>query len=231
MTALSAHWDDMHAALSAIGHAQLLRRLLNAELAANVRIDSHTFSRVLDTANKAMLTDIRAHYNSPDTVPYPDECNAVVPTLSAFLSASGLQNPLRQIYCTVNAADDWGVLLFVFTITQLALYEYDDKTSGLVPRNRSATDASALVLGVSTMLRQLHADQTASYLTLLGQYVRVRVASMNTETSTSNASPHVFDSSTRAAVAWVKHFARVADVSTKTLDSFFPPVVLSHAFA
>ena len=233
VSVLTARWDDMHAALSAIGQAQLLRRLLNAELAANVRIDSHTFSRVLDTANKAMLTDIRAHYNSPDNVPYPDESNAVVPTLSAFLSASGLQNPLRQIYCTVNAADDWGVLLFVFTITQLALYEYDDKISALVPRNRATTttDAAALVLGVSTTLRQLHADQTASYLTSLGQYVRVRVASMNTETNAMNATMRMFDSTTRAAVAWMRHFARVADISSKTLEAFLPRVVLSHAFA
>uniref|UniRef100_A0A7S2QZ27 Uncharacterized protein n=1 Tax=Ostreococcus mediterraneus TaxID=1486918 RepID=A0A7S2QZ27_9CHLO len=180
-----------------------------------------------------MLTDIRAHYNSPDNVPYPDESNAVVPTLSAFLSASGLQNPLRQIYCTVNAADDWGVLLFVFTITQLALYEYDDKISALVPRNRATTttDAAALVLGVSTTLRQLHADQTASYLTSLGQYVRVRVASMNTETNAINAPMRMFDSTTRAAVAWMRHFARVADIPSKTLQAFLPRGVLSHAFA
>jgi len=234
---LASYWDDMHAALAAIGQAQLLRRQLNAELVANIRIDSHTFSRVLDTANKAILTDIRAHYNSPDTLPYPDESNAVVPTLSAFLSASGMQNPLRQIYCTVNAADDWGTLLFAFTLSQLALYEFDDKTSGLVPRNRSTTttDASALILGVSTTLRQLHVDQTASYLALIGQYVRVRVAradaSRTSLSSSSSSKTHIFDASTRVAIAWVNRFAAAADVEPKTLARFFPPFILANAFA
>jgi hypothetical protein len=41
----------------------------------------------------------------------------------------------------------------------------------------------------------------------------------------------MFDSPTRAAVAWMRHFARVADIPSKTLEAFLPRVVLSHAFA
>jgi hypothetical protein len=54
---------------------------------------------------------------------------------------------------------------------------------------------------------------------------------MNTEMNATNAPTRMFDSPTRAAVAWMRHFARVADIPSKTLEAFLPRVVLSHAFA
>jgi WASH complex subunit strumpellin len=220
--AKASTWEDMIDALALIGQAQLLRRQLNAELVANVRIDSHTLSRALSAANDAILTDIRAHYQSPDTTPYPDEGNVIIPKLSAYLSASGMQNPLRQIYCTVDPIEDWGLLLFIFTIAQLSLYEYDDVSSSLVTKNRATTpaDASVLIHGVSTALKQFHAEQTTSYLTHLGQYVRHRVV----ESSDAHACRSV-----RVAVAWAKQFAIVADIPARRLAGFFPPFVLEHA--
>ena len=227
--ASSSAWDDMLAAFATIGQAQLLRRQLNAELVANIRIDSHTLSRALDTANKAILTDIRAHYKSPDTVPYPDEANAIVPKLSAYLSASGMQNPLRQIYCTVAAVDDdWGLAAFVFTLTQLELYRFDDVASTLVPINHSVTkiDAHVLILAVSTTLRQFHTDQTTSYLTHLGAFARAEISARRPSSSSSD----VFSPRVRASIAWARVFATAHDVNLTVLASFFPPFVFSHAF-
>jgi WASH complex subunit strumpellin len=205
----------MLAAFATIGQAQLLRRQLNAELVANIRIDSHTLSRALDTANKAILTDIRSHYKSPDTVPYPDEANAIVPKLSAYLSASGMQNPLRQIYCTVAAVDDdWGLAAFVFTLTQLELYRFDDVASTLVPINQSVTklDAHVLILAVSTTLRQ---------------FARAEISARR---PSSSSSPDVFAPRARASIAWARAFATAHDVNLTVLASFFPPFVFSHAF-
>jgi WASH complex subunit strumpellin len=228
--ASSSAWDDTLAAFATIGQAQLLRRQLNAELVANIRIDSHTLSRALDTVNRAILTDIRAHYKSPDTVPYPDEANAIVPKLSAYLSASGMQNPLRQIYCTVAAVDDdWGLAAFVFTLTQLELYRFDDVASTLAPINPSVTkvDAHVLIIAVSTTLRQFHMDQTTSYLSHLGAYARAEISAPSSSSSTSSI---IFSPRVRACVAWARTFAAAHDVDFTVLSSFFPPFVFSHAF-
>ncbi|CEF98260.1 WASH complex, subunit strumpellin [Ostreococcus tauri] len=215
-------WDDFIAALSFIGQAQVLRMQLNAELVANVRIDSHTLSRVLDTANRAILTDVRAHYKSPDEAPYPDESNVVIPKLSAYLAASGMQNPSRQIYCAVGAVEDFGAFIFAFTAAQLELYRFDAPLASLVPVT-ARVDAYVLIVGVSTALRQHHADQTTSYLSHMGAYVRARLA--------SPSSADVFTPGVRAAVAWSKRFAVVHDIPLAVLAGFFPPFVLDHACA
>ena len=173
---------------------------------------------------------IRSHYKSPDTVPYPDEANAIVPKLSAYLSASGMQNPLRQIYCTVAAVDDdWGLAAFVFTLTQLELYRFDDVASTLVPINQSVTklDAHVLILAVSTTLRQFHADQTTSYLSHLGAFARAEISARR---PSSSSSPDVFAPRARASIAWARAFATAHDVNLTVLASFFPPFVFSHAF-
>lgn len=223
--ASASSWDDMVAALSFVGQGQLLRGQLNSELVANVRIDSHTLSRVLDTANRSILTDIRAHYKSPDEVPYPDESNIIVPKLSAYLSASGMQNPARQIYCAVADAEDWGLLLFAFTAAQLELYSYEASTTSFAPVNRVTTkiDAHAVIIGTSAALRQLHADQTTSYLAHLGAYVRARVA------LAPPASSDAFAPVVRTAIAWAKRFAIAHDIPRAVLNGFFPPFILDHA--
>ena len=216
-------WDDMTSTLAVIGQAQLLRRLLNAELVANARIDSHTLSRVLDAANRSALTDIRAHYKSPDTVPYPDESNAIIPKLSAYLAATGMQNPFRQIYCAVVDGEDWATAAFVFTVVALESYRFDDVTSTLVPINRLSTtvDANALIVGLSTFLRQFHVHQTSAYLARLGAFARARVLARPDDA--------VFAPSIVALCAWSKRFAVVHDVSARSLADFFPPYVLDHA--
>jgi len=216
-------WDDMTSILAIIGQAQLLRRLLNAELVANARIDSHTLSRVLDAANRSALTDIRAHYKSPDTVPYPDESNAIIPKLSAYLAATGMQNPFRQIYCAVVDGEDWATAAFVFTVVALESYRFDDVTSILVPINRLSTtvDANALIVGLSTFLRQFHVHQTSAYLARLGAFARARVLARPDDA--------VFAPSIVALCAWSKRFAVVHDVSARSLADFFPPYVLDHA--
>lgn len=146
----------------------------------------------------------------------------MIPKLSAYLAASGMQNPSRQIYCAVGAVEDFGAFIFAFTATQLELYRFDAPLASLVPVT-ARVDAYVLIVGVSTALRQHHADQTTSYLSHMGAYVRARLA--------SPSSADVFTPGVRAAVAWSKRFAVVHDIPLAVLAGFFPPFVLDHACA
>ena len=113
--------------------------------------------------------------------------------------------------------------MFVFTLAQLASYDYDRVASALVPSNRplAPTDATAVITGIATALKQFHPDQTVSYLLHLGQYAR----SIVSRDPDAHAASRV-----RVVVAWTKTFARFADVSIHRLAAFFPPFVLEHAF-
>ena len=125
--------------------------------------------------------------------------------------------------------DDWGLAAFVFTLTQLELYRFDDVASTLVPINQSVTklDAHVLILAVSTTLRQFHADQTTSYLSHLGAFARAEISARR---PSSSSSPDVFAPRARASIAWARAFATAHDVNLTVLASFFPPFVFSHAF-
>ena len=55
---------------------------------ASVRLDSHILSTALETANAAILSDIRDHDRNPDTTAYPSDDSPLLPELSRYLTAA-----------------------------------------------------------------------------------------------------------------------------------------------
>lgn len=124
-TSKAVVWAPLQEALVLVGQAQLLRRHIAAELSGDANLDSNQLAVTLDACNSAVLEDVREHYRAPETAPYPAGDSPLLPELSALLLATGLQNPLAQIYVMQEPLRELPALLFFFTLAQLPRYTFD----------------------------------------------------------------------------------------------------------
>lgn len=71
--------------------------------------------------NDAVMRDVKAHYERPDTAPYPGDKDQtrLMPELTQHLVTTGIHNPLTQIYITTDAVEEIPALVFLFTLSQV----------------------------------------------------------------------------------------------------------------
>ena len=125
--------------------------------------------------NDALLKDIVDHYVSPDK-PYPGEDNALLFELTAYLEAAGMDDPMAKIYMTSRRMVYGPLLVFLLTLASLGRLHYSRSAANLLPkRPADALDATPLVVGVLTLLRQFHCSMRDQFLQLMGLYVRLLV--------------------------------------------------------
>ena len=86
--------------ISRIGQAQLLRRAIANQLFFSSRLDSNLLSCSLGALNDSIMADIHQHYRDPEKYPFPQSDNDLLPELNDYLQASGMTDPLTQIYIT-----------------------------------------------------------------------------------------------------------------------------------
>lgn len=87
-------------------------------------------------------------------------------------------------------------------------------------------DASTLVVGIATILRQFHISQTHAYLALVGQYCRVQAQ--------QSAAALAQDPRARAepapelctAAALLESFCRYSEVPRDVVQLYLPPFVM-----
>jgi WASH complex subunit strumpellin len=184
-----------------VGQTQLLRQAVGNELAFSCKLDSNVYYNALGTTNRAVLADVRAHYRSPDTAPYPPDGNPLLPELSRYLDNAGMGASLEKIYITSEPLDGLPLVLFLFVLAQMPRMTFDPRlgtlrrdgkgggsgsgssgsskkaakaaaAAGGVPTGGDPLDGAPLVAGVVTILKQFHSDETLRFLAHCGQYIR-----------------------------------------------------------
>lgn len=169
-------FEPFMAELCKIGQLQLLRRQIANLLNFQAKIESKVLLHSLDTMNAALLTDIEAHYQSPESKPYPDEDeNPLLAELSKYLESVGINDPLTKIYVTTRPMDNFPLLMFLFILSQLHTFSYDSHLSifsTTVPRKKGGMDMAPFVVGFLTVLKQFHSIHTQKFLAYCGQYIR-----------------------------------------------------------
>jgi hypothetical protein len=83
--------------ISKIGQMQLIRRQISQLLNFQCKLESNNLYCALEVSNRSLLTDIQAHYANPDTKPYPDDENPLLPELTKYLETSGLNDPFVKV--------------------------------------------------------------------------------------------------------------------------------------
>ena len=166
-------WPILLEATMSVGHAQLARRQIAHELNFSCKLESNQMYCALDVMNKALISDVRAHYTNPDTMPYPADDNELLPTLSNYLEASGINHPSTKIYITTEPLDNIPLIMFLFVTAQFPRFKYETNVGGLVCRAKGdPLDGAPFALGIISILKQFHSEYTDKFLGYLGQSVR-----------------------------------------------------------
>ena len=101
-----------------IGQMQLLRTKICYELNNAAKFDSKQLLHALNTFNKALMSEINAHFEDP-TCPYPDEENPLLYELNPYLECIGISEPLKKIYISTNKSEAMPLFLSSLIISQL----------------------------------------------------------------------------------------------------------------
>lgn len=162
--------------LSAVGQKQLIRRQMNCALNFQAKIDSKMLICTLEAMNDALLHDVKAHYRKPHISPYPDDDNAVLGDLSEHLNFVGICNPMAKIYITCDPLPCLPIILFLYIISELNGLMWNTAFNSLCRITTNMQfDCTPLIVGILTILKQFHPNNTQQLIALLCQYIRTHI--------------------------------------------------------
>ncbi|XP_074640557.1 WASH complex subunit 5-like isoform X2 [Tubulanus polymorphus] len=205
-----------------VGQMQLLRRQIINELNTSCKFDSKFLASSLQTLNEALLADIERHYQDP-TKPYPKEDNPLMYELTSYLENAGITKPLTKIYITTEKMPYLAIFLFMLVISQLPKLVYMKTVGSMVCKKPAEPlDGPPFVVGVLTLLRQFHPENTTQFISLLGQFVRSHV-----ETCQSAKTPELPQDVVNALV-FIDDFIYYSGTSKKMVESHIPSYIMDQ---
>jgi len=202
-----------------IGQMQLLRRQIANNLNFTCKLDSNTLFCALDAANKAVLKDIQQHYLNPEDKPYPDEENPLLSELSQYVENIGISDPFSKIYITTAPLENLACYLFLFVVSQIGKFGYNEQLSILLHRkDKRAYDGAPFVVGIVTLLKQFHSSTTGKFLAYLGQYIRGFV------NISLQRDPKLFDQPEEViqGMLFLEHFLKYSNYDRKVVEGLIP---------
>ena len=236
--------EAMLDSLVAVGHHQLLRRALAHELRFSARLDSNLLAGAVDSVNAALLGDMRRHFYDPAHHALPPEENPLLANVASLCEATGINDPLTNVYLQAEPALQPAVGLWLTVLLAAAAPRlvHDREFGSLVSRRPAdALDGGPLVAGVVTLLKQMHPGVTDDFLAHAGQYVRSVVhATVGAGVLAAAASKTADKELARAApslppevvtfVLLLQQVARVAHVPDRVLHKHVPAHLLDALY-
>nr|XP_045581537.1 WASH complex subunit 5-like [Procambarus clarkii]XP_045581547.1 WASH complex subunit 5-like [Procambarus clarkii]XP_045581556.1 WASH complex subunit 5-like [Procambarus clarkii] len=206
-----------------VGQMQILRLHAANRLNASCKFDAKYLAAALSTMNESLMTDVKQHYADP-TRPYPDDDGALTSELSVFLEWCGMTQPLERIYITTRALPPLSSILLLTVVTQIPKIQYARSLGGLVGiRGTEGVDGELLIVGLVTVLRQFHQDNTLRFIQLLAQYITSNTAHIAASAGkTADLSHEIV-----TGLAVLQEVARKMSVSMKTLSLYIPQHLLA----
>lgn len=213
-------WPQLLDFVTKIGTSQLIRRQIANELNFSCKMDSHLLFCTLDTLNRGLINDVEAHYNRPESKPYPG--NPLLPNLSDFLETAGINNPITKIYITTEPLEGLPCLLFLFVLAQVMRLEWSPALNTMVSTAKNGNlDGAPLVVGVITILKQFHSSHTHTFLGYLGQYVRSNI-------SASGDKATALPASVSKVLLFLEEFCKFNSMSRKAIDAIVPSYIFDR---
>lgn len=101
-----------------VGQMQLLRTKICYQLNNEAKFDSKHLLHALKTFNKALMSEVNAHFEDPANA-YPDEENPLLYELNPYLECVGLCEPLKKIYIKTNSCEYISFMVSTLILSQL----------------------------------------------------------------------------------------------------------------
>jgi len=209
-----------------IGQVQILRRELAHELEFACRLDSNLLFGALSSLNTAVIRDVERHYYAADKFPYPTSRNPLLPELAKYLEATGQHDPTAKVYITCEPQPHIALWLAALVFTYIPKFAYDRDFDTLVrTKSNYEIDGAPFVVGIATILKQLHPTVTQQLLLYVGQYIRLHVAAyFSGAPKSSGVGPEVLN-----ALLFVRKLGAVAVVPAAVMERCVPGYILEAA--
>nr|XP_053642494.1 LOW QUALITY PROTEIN: WASH complex subunit 5-like [Cherax quadricarinatus] len=206
-----------------VGQMQILRLHAANHLNSSCKFDAKYLAAALHTMNESLMTDVKQHYSDP-TRPYPDDDGALTNELSVFLEWCGMTQPLDKIYITTCALPALSTILLLTVVAQIPKIHYTKSLGGLIGiRGTEGIDGELLIVGLVTLLRQFHQDNTLRFIQLVAQYITSHTAHSAASAGKSADLSH----EVMTGLAILQEVARKMSVSMKTLSIYVPQHLLA----
>lgn len=209
-------WNGFLEYVLKVGQSQLVRRQIANELNFSCQLDSKAFFSSLDVMNTALITDVEAHYRRPDSKPYP--AGSLLPDVSSYLEATGINNPITKIYITTEPLEGIPCLMFLFVLSQVTKLTWNHRLNTMVSGQKGGggMDGAPFIVGVITILKQFHSSHTHTFLGYLGQYVRANV-SASSDKKDSN-----LPSTVTKVLLFLEEYCKFSQMSRKAIEAIIP---------
>eukprot|EP00042_Codosiga_hollandica_P055847 m.790919 g.790919 ORF g.790919 m.790919 type:complete len:340 (-) comp59208_c1_seq1:436-1455(-) len=225
MSKLPKQWALISEFITEVGQLQLIRRLIANELRTACEFDSKMLFGALSSFNETIISDVEAHYADP-TLPYPggDEGKLFVST-TEFSETAGLHDPMGKIYVITQKSDKIALVMFLFTLTQLARLKYEKNVSSFITRKQDdGIDGVPVVNGLVTLMKQYHPTHMHQYLGFLSQYIRSSIGRPEDRPKVGL----VLSAEAMQALAFLDELAAYSKIERTVIQSYIPSYVFDE---
>lgn len=209
----------------AVGQLQLIRRQIASSLNFTCKLDAGFFYHSLETMNRSLIKDIQAH-SLDTTQPYPVEKDSpLVTELSKYVESSGITDPFKKIYVTTKPIDNYALLIFLFTLSQIDKFQFNSQL-GITTHRKDKTqyDIAAFVIGIITLLKQFHSTHTQKYLAYMCQYIRLQInQESNNPKQGLDLTPHAI-----SVLLFLEDFCHFARLERESVEAYLPSYIFNQ---
>ncbi|CAF0738574.1 unnamed protein product [Brachionus calyciflorus] len=219
-----------------VGQMQLLRTKICYQLNSEAKFDSKQLLHALKTFNKALMSEVNAHFEDP-TNAYPDEENPLLYELNPYLECVGLCEPLKKVYIKTNNCEYVSFMTSMFILSQLpklpvikltvpifkgSSTEVNANMTNVPMINLSITNSACLVTGVATLLKQFNPDYRNQVIAMLSQYVRSAIALSSNQRLTDLPVDNI------KVLTFLEDFIDFSNLDRKVLEVYLPRYVIDQ---
>lgn len=223
-------WPPFVSQVMYIGQIQLLRRQISHELNTAAKTDSKFLASALANFNRSLLLDVEAHYKDPSSFPYPSGVSEsgekdLLYDLTNYLEAAGINDPLTKIYITAKPLPHIPLFCFLMILSQLSKLHYIKAVGCLTskkPEGGVTVDGAAFVVGIVTILKQFHSQNTEDCLALLGAHV-CKITEALASASATTFPPESFN-----LLMFLEHYLAFTKQPRQIIEAHIPSYILDE---
>ena len=210
--------------ICSIGQLQLLKATIDAHMELKCKLEAEALNFMLENTNTTVLQAIKQFYRDPIHNPYPS--SKLICALSTYLENCGMCQPLEKIYTMSRPLPEISLILFGLTLLNLNNSKVSEHERLHMLVRQDVYSHYEFVVGIITILRQMNVSHQYAYLTFIGQYANILLATPAGQQGRLEATGGVeIPRSLKYLMIFVKDFENLSKTPRRMVDTFIPPTI------
>ena len=213
--------------ICSIGQLQLLKITIDAHMVLKCKLEADSLHFMLENTNATVLQAIKQFYRDPTHNPYPS--SKLICALSTYLENCGMCQPLEKIYTMSKPLPEISLILFGLTLMNLNNSKVKEHERLHMLVRNDIYSHFEYVVGVITILRQLNVSHQYAYLTFIGQYANLLLATPASQQGIIEATGGLdIPRSLKYLMIFIKDFENLSKTPRRMFDTFIPPTIFDY---